>query len=432
MFEFDETQQAIALALRDYCAREIEPQVAALEKGEVSPFTLMRRFAQSFGLDEMLGGPLRRKVERMRSGETRPSRGALAEGAGPLGDPALAAIFGMELARISPGLCLCVTASMGCAATIAARGDADLIERCAIPVLTLDRVGCWALTEPGSGSDAFGMQTSFRLEGGTVVLRGSKTFISNAPAADVFLIYARMADEPAKRSETASASEVVRDKRRIFPVVVERGTSGLETGTPMEKMGMHACPTGEIFLDDVRVPRSHLLGDPDRPARDAAEETLATERAAIVAMCLGVIERCLDDALAYSVERVQFGKPIAAFQLIQQKLARMYAARENVRNLVFKLIWLQQTGKGTEREVSAAKWYATEAACDVALEAMQLMGGAGYMREHAPERMFRDMKLWTIGGGTSEIQQLTIAKDLLRERGVQADLTGGYRDERRR
>jgi alkylation response protein AidB-like acyl-CoA dehydrogenase len=125
---------------------------------------------------------------------------------------------------------------------------------------------------------------------------------------------------------------------------------------------------------------------------------------------------------------VQFGKPIAAFQLIQQKLARMCVAHENVRNLVFKLIWLQRAGTATEREVSAAKWYATEAAVDVAREAVQLMGGAGYVRGHAPERLLRDMMLWTIGGGTSEIQQLTIAKDLLRRHGFAIDLAGGYRD----
>jgi alkylation response protein AidB-like acyl-CoA dehydrogenase len=194
-------------------------------------------------------------------------------------------------------------------------------------------------------------------------------------------------------------------------------------------MGMHASPTGEIFLDEVRVPRSHLLGDPEAPARDAAEQTLATERAAIVAMCLGVIERCLDDSVAYATERIQFGRPIAAFQLIQQKLARMCVAHENVSNLVYKLIWLQRNGSGSEREVSAAKWYATEAACEVALDAVQLMGGAGYTREHAPERLFRDMKLWTIGGGTSEIQQLTIAKDLLRSHGFTIDLAGGYGDD---
>ena len=321
---------------------------------------------------------------------------------------------------MSPGVCLCVAANFGCGSTIAARGDAELVERCAIPVLTLEKVGCWGLTEPGSGSDAFAMATTLQLEGDEVVIRGSKTFISNAPAADVFLIYGRLMGE-------GDGAGTRRDKRRIFPVVVERGTPGLATGPAMSKMGMHASPTGEIFLDDVRVPRSHLLGDPARPARDAAEGTLVAERAAVVAMCLGVIERCLDDATAYAVERRQFGKPIAAFQLIQQKLARMYTARENVRNLFFKLLWMQRGGNAREADVSAAKWYSTETACEVALDAMQVLGGAGYTREHAPERLFRDMRLWTVGGGTSEIQQLTIAKELLRERGLTVDLAGGYR-----
>jgi alkylation response protein AidB-like acyl-CoA dehydrogenase len=420
MFEFDSTQQAIAEAIRQFCDREVEPLVPGLEAGEVSPFEVMQRFSEAFQLGDMIGEPLRKKIEKLRHAPAPPRD---REGGDFMGGPALMAIFAKELARVSPGLCLCVTANMGCGATIAARGDADLIERLAIPVLSLEKVGCWGLTEPGSGSDAFAMSTTVRLEGDHVVLNGSKTFISNAPAADVFLVYARL--HAAAGGESAPG-----DKRRIFPVVVERGTSGLSTGRPMEKMGMHAAPTGEIFLEDVRVPRSHLLGDPDAPARDAAEETLASERAAIVAMCLGVIERCLDDSVAYAMDRMQFGKPIAAFQLIQQKLARMCVAHENVRNLMFKLIWIQENRSGTEREVSSAKWYATEAACDVALEAVQLMGGAGYMREHAPERLFRDIKLWTIGGGTSEIQQLTIAKDLLRERGFLIDLAGGHRDTR--
>jgi len=132
------------------------------------------------------------------------------------------------------------------------------------------------------------------------------------------------------------------------------------------------------------------------------------------------------------MDRSQFGKPIAAFQLIQQKLARMYVAQQNVESALFKLIWLQKTGRGTEREVSAAKWYASEAAAEVALEAIQLHGGAGYSGDFAPERLFRDIKLWTIGGGTSEIQQLTIAKDLLRTRDFHIDLAGGYHDTRKR
>jgi alkylation response protein AidB-like acyl-CoA dehydrogenase len=416
MLELDETQKAIEQALRQFCAREVEPLVPRLESGEASPYDLLRKMSEVFSLGELLGGPLKKRAERLRAGggmETDPQTRGFAS------DPVIAALFSKELSRVSPGVCLCVAANVGCGSTIAAKGDADLIERCAIPVLSFQKVGCWALTEPGSGSDAFAMKTTARVQGDEVILHGSKTFISNAPFADVFLIYARL-DEPAGNRE---------DKRRIFPVVVERGTPGLSTGPAMKKLGMHAAPTGEIFLDECRVPRRNLLGDPASPARDLAEGTLATERAAIVAMCLGVIERCLDDSLAFATTRMQFGKPIAAFQLIQEKLARMYVAQQNVRNLMFKLIWLQQQGTATEREVSAAKWYASESAAAVALEAMQLMGGAGYMQEHAPERLFRDIKLWTIGGGTSEIQALTIAKDLLRGYGLVIDLAGGHRQE---
>lgn len=429
MYELDQTQRAIEGVLRQFCDREIRPLVPALERGEQSPYDVLRRLSRTFQLAEMIGGPLRAKIARLRAGGAAPVAAGdhddTGEGGGLIGDPAISAIFAKELARVSPGLCLCVAANIGCGATIAAKGDADLIERCALPVLTLDKVGCWALTEPGSGSDAFAMQTTIRIDGDQVVLDGSKTFISNAPSADVFLIYARLAG-------AATTADGRRDKRQIFPVVVERDTPGLTTGPPMHKLGMHAAPTGEIFLDEVRVPRSHLLGDPDLPARDVAEETLITERAAIVAMCLGVIERCLEDSLTYAMDRSQFGKPIAAFQLIQQKLARMYVAQQNVSNALFKLIWLQKTGRGTEREVSAAKWYASEAAAEVALEAVQLHGGAGYMGDFAPERLFRDIKLWTIGGGTSEIQQLTIAKDLLRTRDFHIDLAGGYHDTRKR
>jgi hypothetical protein len=421
MFELDETLSAVEAAVRDFCNREIEPCIAEIESGEHSSFDVLRGFAKALGLGEALGAPMKARAERLRRGdpprgEPQPERPAGVGG----GDLGMAAVVTKELARSSPGLALCLMSNLGAAATIGAKGDADLIERCALPLLTFEKVGCWALTEPDSGSDAFAMKTTARIEGDAIVLNGSKTFISNAPEADVLLIYARLDDPDGEKG----------DKRRIFPVVVERGTPGLTTGAPMNKLGMHATPTGEVFLEDCRVPRSHLLGDPERPARDLAEQTLASERGVVVAMCLGVIERCLDDSIAFAMDRRQFGKPIAAFQLIQQKLARMYVAAENVRNLMLKLIWLQREGKGSEREVSAAKWYATEAAADVALEAMQLMGGSGYMQEHAPERLFRDIKLWTIAAGTSEIQTLTIAKDLLRERGFAIDLAGGHSDQR--
>jgi alkylation response protein AidB-like acyl-CoA dehydrogenase len=421
MFELDETLSAVEAAVRDFCKREVEPRIPEIESGEVSSYDVLRSFAGAFGLADALGAPMKARADRLRKGDParRAPRGERPGGLDS-GDLGMASVVTKELARSSPGLALCLMSNLGAAATIGAKGDAELIDRCALPLIAFEKVGCWALTEPDSGSDAFAMKTSARIEGDSVVLNGSKTFISNAPAADVLLIYARLDDPGGDKG----------DKQRIFPVVVERGTPGLTTGAPMKKLGMHATPTGEVFLEDCRVPRSHLLGDPERPARDLAEQTLASERGVVVAMCLGVIERCLDDSIAFAMERRQFGKPIAAFQLIQQKLARMYVARENVHNLMLKLIWLQRQGKGTEREVSAAKWYATEAAADAALEAMQLMGGSGYMQEHAPERLFRDIKLWTIAAGTSEIQTLTIAKDLLRERGFSIDLAGGHCDER--
>ncbi len=388
--EFDETQAAMEEVIRQFCEQEIEPCIEKLESGEVSAFDLMRRMSDALDLEGLI-----------RSGA--------------IGDPAVAPILAKELARVSPGFCLAVISNLGCGATIVTRGNPELVARCGLPVLSLKKVGCWALTEPESGSDAFALKTTVRIEGDEVVINGSKAFSSNAPAAEVMLIYARLAGGDQG------------DKSRIFPVVVERGTPGLETGPPLEKLGMHASPTGDIYLDDVRVPRGNLLGDPDRPARAVAEQALAGERIVIVAMCLGVIERCLEEAVAHATQRTQFGKPIAAFQLMQQKFARIYVAQENVRNSMFALIHAQETGRVSEMQVSAAKWYATEAAASAALDAMQVMGGAGYLREHAPERLFRDIKLWTIGGGTSEIQQLTIAKDLLRQRGLAIDLSGGYR-----
>jgi len=388
--EFDETQQAMEGVIRDFCQREIEPCILEIEAGRRSTFDLMRKMSDALDMESLV------------------TSGAIA-------DPAVPAILAKELARVSPGFALAVISNFGCGATILTRGSPGLVERCGIPVLSLKKTGCWALTESESGSDAFALKTTARFEGDEVVLNGSKAFSSNAPEAEVLLIYARLAGGGQG------------DKRQIFPVVVERGTPGLETGPPLEKFGMHASPTGDIFLDDVRVPRENFLGDPDRPARDAAEQTLSGERVVIVAMCLGVIERCLEEAVTHAIQRVQFGKPIAAFQITQQKLGRMYVVHENVRNSLFELIRAQKAGELTERKVSAAKWYATEEAANTALDAMQIMGGAGYLREHVPERLFRDIKLWTIGGGTSEIQQLTIAKDLLRQHGFSIDLAGGYR-----
>jgi alkylation response protein AidB-like acyl-CoA dehydrogenase len=202
----------------------------------------------------------------------------------------------------------------------------------------------------------------------------------------------------------------------VRSVVVERGTPGLETGPPLRKMGMHDSPTGEVFLRDCRVPREHLVGALEkRPGArgDAALDTLQLERVVMPAMCLGIIERCVEESVRYARQRRQFGRPIAEFQAIAFKLARMELALENARNLVFKLAWAERRGKLDARLASLAKLYCAEQAVQVALEAIQIHGGIGYMAELPLEKLMRDAKMFEIGGGTNEIQLQTIARSIL-------------------
>jgi alkylation response protein AidB-like acyl-CoA dehydrogenase len=324
-----------------------------------------------------------------------------------LGDAALMAIVSIELSRVCPGFCLAFGASLGLAGgAIMAKGTLAQKQRWALPILVGDKVGAWSMTEPGAGSDAFGsMRTTARRDGDSFILNGQKTFITNAPFADTFVVYAKL--------EGADAARV----RPFHAFVVERDTPGLSVGKPMEKMGMHSSPTGELFLADVRVPVAQLLGERlDDPSREQARDVFHSERTGMAPMCLGIIERCLEDALAYARERETWGKKIAEYQLIQDKLARMYVHRENVRNLLFRQFEkLHKRVPITMAEASACKLYCARAATEVTLEAIQIMGGNGYMREYHVEMLMRDAKLLQIGGGTDEIQIVTIARHLLKD-----------------
>jgi alkylation response protein AidB-like acyl-CoA dehydrogenase len=298
---------------------------------------------------------------------------------------------------------MALIASLGCALAIQTHGSADLVERLAIPLLRFEKFGAWALTEPGAGSDAFGSMRSLAVpEGDELVLDGQKTFISNAPYADVFTVYARV--------------EAGGGRLPVRGIVVERGTPGLETGPPMRKMGMHDSPTGEVFLQGCRVPLGNLLGslEPGERSGDGdAVETLNLERSVMPAMCLGIIERCVEESVRHAATREQFGKPIAEFQAVAFRLARMELALENARNLVFKLAWAQSQGRLDARLASLAKLYCAEEAVRVSLDAIQIHGGAGYMAELPLEKLMRDAKMFEIGGGTNEIQLQTIARSML-------------------
>jgi alkylation response protein AidB-like acyl-CoA dehydrogenase len=298
---------------------------------------------------------------------------------------------------------------------VMSKGTLEQKERFALPVLTLEKIGAWGLTEPGAGSDAFGsMKTHAKRTDGGFRLSGSKTFITNAPFADNFLIYARMLGEDFGPQDV-----------RAF--IVERGSKGLSTSAPFKKMGMHASPTGEIFLDDVFVPKDQLLGGEQadsqvgaRPlrgssdARSAARESLKGERFGMTPMCLGILDRCLEESIKYAKQREQWGKPIATFQLVQEKLAKMFATKSVVQALLFRQLEADKAGVGLSvEEASASKLYCARETTACALEAVQIMGGAGYMNGSVVEMLARDAKLFQIGGGTDEIQILRIARELL-------------------
>jgi alkylation response protein AidB-like acyl-CoA dehydrogenase len=305
----------------------------------------------------------------------------------------------MELSRVCPGFAMAFGASLGlCGGAIIARGTGEQKQRFALPVMTMEKIGAWALTEPGAGSDAFGsMKTRARKVDGGWRLSGSKTFITNAPFADTFVVYARTGDQDV----------------RAF--IVERGVEGLSTGQPFKKMGMHTSPTGEVFLDDVFVPVDQIVGGDDAEnARAAAKSSLKGERFGMTPMCLGIVDRCLEESVRYAKERVQWGKPIATYQLVQEKIARMYTARSVIQALLMRQLEADRAGVPLSvEEASASKLYCAQTTTDVAMEAVQLKGGAGYMQEGVVEMLARDAKLFQIGGGTDEIQMLRIAREVL-------------------
>ncbi len=404
MFELDETQRLVEGAVRGWCEQNLVPAVAALEEGKVLPYDLLRQLARELAISDPLVATAQRRLRKLQAGAATVAAMSESEAAGGFGgDPMLTSVLLKEISRVSPGFGMVLLATLGCAMAIVSRGSAELIERYALPVLRFEKIGAWGLTEPGAGSDAFGgMRTIAVPDGDALVLNGQKTFISNAPYADVFTIYARIdsGDSP----------------RTIRPIVVERGTPGLETGRALRKMGMHDSPTGDIFLRDCRVPRTNVIGtiETKAAARGAAAlDTLNMERSVMPAMCLGIIERCVEESIRYAKLREQFGHPIAEFQGIAFKLARMELALENARNLVFKLAWAQRAGKLDARLASLAKLYCAEAAVRVSLDAIQIHGGAGYMAELPLEKLMRDAKMFEIGGGTNEIQLQTIARSIL-------------------
>ena len=402
MLDFTEEQKLAQQAIRSWCAQHLEPKVAAMEAGELSVYPIMRELSGTFGIADMARAGFARMKSRATetNAQARPAKSS----GGMAGESALSAILMIELSRVCPGFALAFGASLGLfGGAVMAKGTLEQKERWALPAITLEKIGAWGLTEPGAGSDAFGsMKTRARRDEGGFRLSGSKTFITNAPFADVFLIYARMTGDEFSKTDV-----------RAF--IVERSANGMSTSAPFKKMGMHASPTGEVFLDDVFVASDQLLGGEAAEAgRTAAKSSLKGERFGMTPMCFGIVDRCLEESIRYAKQREQWGKPIASFQLVQEKIAKMYMARSIIQTLLLRQLEADAAGAGLSlEEASASKLYCARTTTECALDAVQLMGGAGYMTGSVVEMMARDAKLFQIGGGTDEIQILRIARELL-------------------
>ncbi|HET9139845.1 acyl-CoA dehydrogenase family protein [Actinophytocola sp.] len=380
MIEWADTDRMVRDAIREFVDRELRPHIEELEHGDLPPYDLIRTFFKSFGLDALA----RESFDPDGTGGDRGGDRA-----------ALSLITVSELSRVGTGLVTAMGVSVGLAGgTIMSRGTPEQRTRWARDLLTFDKVGAWAITEPDSGSDAFGgMKTVARRDGDRYVLNGQKTFITNGPYADTLVVYAKLDDE-------------------VATFVLDSGMPGLTQSKPLRKMGIHSSPTGQLFFDDVVLEPDRLLAG---SGRDSARANFAGERYGVAAMALGIIEECLRLSTDYARSRVAWGRPIGDYQLIQLKLATMEVARLNVQNLVFRTVELLRAGRTpTLAEASAMKLYSSQAATEVAMEAVQLFGGNGYMSEYRVEQLARDAKALMIYAGSNEVQVTHIAKDLLR------------------
>ena len=442
MYEWSETDLMIRDAVRGFIAKEIRPQLDALESGEIPPYPIIRKLFAEFGIDAMARDGVEKMLAKERARETvgaaarggaaggGSAAGGAASGDAPRGDggrgdddegsdsggdlasrDSMMAVVTSELAGACMGLVSALGVSLGLGATtIMSRGTLAQKERWLPGIVTMEKVASWAITEPDSGSDAFGgMRTYVRRDGEDYILNGQKTFITNGPYADVMIVYAKL--------DEGDRNVSPRD-RKVLTFVLDKGMPGLTQSAPLKKMGLHSSPTGELFFDDVRLGRDRLLGESEEgrggDGRESARSSFTAERIGVATMALGIIEECHRLCVDYSRERTLWGQEIGRFQLIQLKLAKMEVARMNVRNMVFNSIERARAGKPLSlAEASAMKLYSSEAATEVAMDAVQLFGGNGYMAEYRVEQLARDAKSLMIYAGSNEIQVTHIAKGLL-------------------
>jgi len=372
-----ETETHLAEAARRFVGKEVEPVASRMDREDYFPRDVFERLGDQGFL-----------------GITLP------ESVGGLGLGYLAqAVVLEEIARSSPALALSVGAHSNlCADNLARNADDAQRERWVRPLAHGKAVGALALTEPGAGSDAVSLRTRAERKGDHYILNGSKQFITNGPVADTLLVYAKTAPEKGPHG--------------ISAFVMSRDTPGFQVARSLDKMGMRGSPTGELAFHDCEVPADQLIGQENEGVA-VMMSGLNVERAVLAGISVGIIAECLDRSVQYARDREQFGRRIGQFQLIQEKLANMYVELEASRLLLYRALASVQSDKRSARASAVALTYASEASTRAALEAIQIHGGYGYIRDYPLERLARDAKLLEIGAGTSEIRRLVVARELL-------------------
>ncbi len=378
--EFDYTPEQIHLrkAVREFAEAEIAPHVSEWDEEQIFPLEALKKAGQLGFLGaifpEDLGGAGLGYVEY--------------------------AIIIEELSRVDPSFGLIVAAHVSlCTNHIFVAGNDEQRKKYIPKLVTGESIGCWGLTEPESGSDAGGMRTKAVRQGQCWVLDGSKTFITNAHFADVCVAMA-MTDRAASQ-------------HGVSAFILEKGVPGFRYGKKENKLGMRASVTGELVFADCRVPESQLLGQPGEGFVDSLR-ILDGGRISIAALAVGTAQGAYEAALKYSKQRKQFGRFISEFQTIQNKLADMATEIDASRLLTYRAGWMKDHGRRVTQESAMAKLFASEVAVRVTNEAVQVHGGNGFMKDYPVEKFYRDVKLCTIGEGTSEIQRLVIARQLLK------------------
>jgi alkylation response protein AidB-like acyl-CoA dehydrogenase len=304
-----------------------------------------------------------------------------------------------ELARVDPGVALSVAAHNGlCSSHIFLFGTEPQRQKYLVPLVRGEKIGAWGLTESTSGSDAAGMRTSAARAGDCWVLNGSKTFTTHGRVGDTMVVMA--------------VTDRAAGTKGISAFIVEKGTPGMTPGKKEDKLGMRCSDTSEVLFENCRIPADQLLGAEGQGFLNTMQ-VLDAGRIGIAALSVGLAQGAYEAALAYAKVRKSFGKTISSFQAIQWKLADAATRIEASRLLTYRAAYLKDRGGRTSLESSMAKLYASETAVRVAEDCVQIHGGYGFVKDYPAEKYFRDVKLTTIGEGTSEIQRLVIARQLL-------------------